>query len=327
MNIFSKILAVLFLLAPAVVLAAMDLQITPANITFSNPNPFEREMIFINATFSNIGNQNTSNVLVLFFDSSVPIGNTTVSVPAFSSVTVSQVWEAEIGPNNISIMVDPSNAFLETNESNNNAAKKISINAYHTYFGKARAITALGIGFASLFEKETAGCNLLVADTDSNVDFSSLQAIGRRESGIPALNDFIDLDTVLNMTNFEDSISTEWTRFGNVPLQTFKLIPRETASFTVFGQAIARVPIINSTNTAAFRTGILWDTSDNTQVFNRQFDVGDREDLVFIANINQSKAGKFGVYDYEIKIPALIRDYKPGSSTVDFFLDMDSICS
>ena len=319
-------LLVFMLLFSATALAVIDLQVSSSNLTFSNPAPIEREMILINATFSNAGNQNASNVLVIFFDDTVPIGNATVSVPAFSSVTVAQVWEAEIGPNNISIMVDPSNAFLETNESNNNATKKISISAYHTYFGKARAITALGIGFDSLFETENAGCNLLVADTDSAVDFSSLQAIGRRESGIPALNDFIDLDTVLNMTNFEDSISTEWTRFGNVPLPAFKFFPRETTSLVVFAETIAKIPIINSTNTTAFRTGILWDTSDNTQVFNRQFDLGDREDLIFVANINQSAAGKYGVYDYEITIPALLRDYKQGSSTVDFYLDMDSVC-
>ncbi len=324
---FIIILSSFFFLFTVTVIAAIDLQITSSNLTFSNNAPIEREEIIINATFINAGNQNASSVLVVFFDDIVPIGNATVSVPAFSSASVAQLWKAEIGPNAIKIVLDPNNIIPETNESNNQASKDISISAYHTYFGKARAITALGIGFDSLFEKETAGCNLLVADTDSNVDFSSLQAIGRRESAIPALNDFIDLDTVLNMTNFDDSISVEWTRFGTTPLQAFKLFPRETTSFTLFGQTIATVPIINSTNTAAFKTGILWDTSDNTQVFNRQFDVGDKEDLVFIANINQSKAGKFGVYDYEIKIPALIRDYKPGSSTVDFFLDMDSICS
>jgi len=304
-------------------IAVIDLQITSSNITFSNPMPIEREDILINAIFSNTGNQNASDVLVVFFDDSTQIGNATVFAPAFSSVSVSQVWEAGLGPNTITVVLDPDQVILETNESNNQASKKISISAYHTYVGKAQAITALGFGFTALFEKETAGCNLLVADSDSNVDFSSLQAVGRREGGIPALNDFIDLDTVLNMTDFTDSIGVEWTRFGNIPLQAFKLFPKETTSFTVFGQAITNVPIINSTNTTTFKTGILWDTSDNTQVFNRQFDLGDREDIVFIANINQSKQGKFGVYDYEIKVPALLRDYKPGSSTVDFFLDLD----
>lgn len=321
MNIFSKIVVVLSLLAPTVVLAAIDLQITPANITFSNPAPIEREIIVINATFSNTGNQNASNVLVIFFDDSVPLGNATVSVPAFSSVAVSKFWEAEIGPNNISIMVDPSNAFLETNESNNNAAKRISIDAYHTYFGKARAITALGIGFDSLFETENAGCNLLLADTDSNVDFSSLQALGIKENGGNAKKDFLDLDIALNMTKFGDSISLLYSKDGEGKTA------KETNNLFVFGSTINKVPVINSTNSTFFRTGILWDASDDSQGNNGQFDVNDKEDLVFIANINQSTVGKFGIYDYEIKVPALLRDYKPGSSTIDFFLDIDSICS
>ncbi|MDP3698492.1 MAG: CARDB domain-containing protein [Nanoarchaeota archaeon] len=309
-------------------MAAIDLQITPPNITFSSSTPIEGEDIFINATFSNAGNQNASNVLVRFFDDSIPIGNITADVPAFSSTSVTQFWKAEIGPNTIKAILDPNNVIPETNENNNNVSKEISIAAYHTYFGKSLAITALGIGVDSLFKKEAAGCNVLVVDSDSNVDFSSLQAIGRRENGIPTLNDFIDVDTVLNMTAFNDSIASVWTLYGNFPnFPIFKAIPKKVETFTVFGQTIANVSIINSTNTTTFRTGILWDTSDNTPVFNRQFDATDREDLVFITKINQSKQGKFGVYDYEIKVPALLRDYKPGSSTIDFFLDMDSICS
>ena len=326
MRFLALLLALLFLF-PAVILAAIDLQISSFNLTFSNPAPIEGEIISINATFSNVENQNASNVLVQFFDDLILLGNATISIPAVSSATVSQVWEAEIGPNNLKVILDPTNNISEINENNNEASKDISISAYHTYVGKVRAITALGIGFDSLFETENAGCNLLVTDTDGNVDFSSLQAIGRREGGIPALNDFIDLDTVLNMTHFEDSIVVEWTRFGEVPLPAFKLIPRERIPFTVFGQNILNVPIINSTNTTTFRTGILCDTSDNTQVFNRQFDLSDKEDLIFISKINQSKQGKFGVYDYEIKVPALLRDYKSGSSTIDLFIDIDSICS
>jgi len=327
MNILPSILLFMLLFLLPSSFAAIDLQITPSNITFSSLAPIEGETILINATFSNAGNQSADNVLVTFFDDSSLFENATVSVPAFSSVAVSKTWKTEIGPHNLKVALDQDNNISEVNESNNQASKNISIGGYHIYYGKARAITALGIGFDSLFETENAGCDILVADTDSNVDFSSLQALGRRESGIPALNDFIDLDTVLNMTLFEDSIVEQWTRFGDTPLPAFKFIPQEISSFMVFNQLIPNVPIINSTNTTTFRTGILWDTSDNTQALNRQFDAIDREDLIFVTKINQSKTGSFGVYDYEIKIPALLRDYRPGSSTVDFFLDMDTSCS
>ena len=305
--------------------ASIDLSI--GQINFSNPHPIEKENIIVNATVMNLGNKNANNVLVMFLDGSVPFGNTTISIPAFSNISVIKTWKAEIGPNAIKVAADPNNIIHENNENNNEASKNISINAYHTYFGNARLVTALGINLDPLFKKETAACNLLVADTDSNVDFSSLQAIGRRANGLPALNDFIDLDTVLNMTYFNDSITRVWTQFGNFPNNPLsKTIPKKTETFTVFGQTIPAVSVANSTNSTTFKTGILWDKSDNTQPSNQQFDIADKEDLIFITKINQSKVGKFGTYDYEIKVPALLRDYKPGSSTVDFYVDLDSSC-
>ena len=402
MRFLALLLALLFLF-PAVILAAIDLQITPSNITFSNSTPIEGEIILINATFSNIENQNASNVLVQFFDDLILLGNATISVPAVSSATVSQVWEAEIGPNNIRVVLDPTNTIPETNENNNEAGRNISINAYHTYFGNAREVTALGIFFDTLFERDEPACNVLVADTDSNVDFSSLQALGIKKNGGNAKHDFKDLDIVLNMTDFEDSISTLYSK------NALGEKAKETADLFVFGNTINKIPVINSTNSTTFRTGILWDKSDdgqgcgneddddednddsdeddndddednsggdeddeedndnekleichippgnpdnahtievsqsavpahlahgdylgecqhNKKSKKKEFDTCDQEDVVLIAKVKPLEVGKFGRYDYEGKIPALIRDSKQGSSSVDFYLDLSSPC-
>ena len=53
----------------------------------------------------------------------------------------------------------------------------------------------------------------------------------------------------------------------------------------------------------------------------------DQEDLIFITKINPLQQGQYGIYNYEIKIPALLRNYKPGNPTVDFFIDIDSCSS
>lgn len=381
------------------VLASIDLQIASANLTSSNATPLEGQNIFLNATFSNAGNQNASNVLVMFFDGTTPIGNNTVSVPAFSSAVVSQVWEAEIGPNTIKVVVDPQNSISETNESNNEAVKNISISGYHTYFGKAQGVTALGFFFDTLFERAEPACNILVADTDSNVDFSSLQALGIKKNGGNAKHDFKDLDLVLNMTTFDDSISILYSK--NAQGQKAK----ETTSLFVFGNTITKIPVINSTNSTIFRSGLLWDKSDDGQGCSNEedngnddngednnndeedsndsddedsddnekvelchippgnpenahtievsqnavpfhlahgdflgecepgkkskkneFDTCDQEDVVLISKVKPLEVGKFGKYDYEIKIPALIRDYKQGSSSVEFYLDLSSPC-
>ncbi len=315
------------LLLPSV-LGFIDLKISASDMAFSNANPAEGENITINVTIRNLGNESANNVLVEFWDDAINIGNSTIDFLPFSSTSVIRFWNAEIGPSNITVRVDPKNIFLESNETNNNATQKVSISAYHTYVGTVRSFTALGIGSDFLFGTETSGCNLLVTDSDSTVDFSALKALGRRKIFGVGLNDFIDADVLLNMTFFDDSISAEWTSFDNSPSPFFKIFPQETRPFLVFNKTILDVPIVNSTNSTFFRTGILWDASDDTDGSNGQFDINDKEDLIFVANINQSKSGKFGVYDYEIKIPALLREYKPGSSTVDFFIDLDSFpCS
>jgi len=81
------------------------------------------------------------------------------------------------------------------------------------------------------------------------------------------------------------------------------------------------VPVVNSTNTSSFKTGILWDLADDNSG-NLQFDTTDAEDLVFVTNINVSTQGKYGVYDYEIRIPAELRSYKGFEDKVVFYTEI-----
>ncbi len=326
----KNIIVFLCLLLLPSVLGFVDFKVNRSDLILSNNNPFERENVTINATIHNLGNENANNVLVEFFDDVVIIGNSTINIPSSSSVSVIKFWKAEIGPNNITIKIDSKNTLLESNETNNNATTRISISAYHTYVGTARSFIALGFESSLLFTKETIGCNLLIADSDSNVDFSSLQAIGKKRKGGSSTvdfkkNDFMDIDTILGMAAFDDSLNE---LYGGREKEKKEKNLGEEETFFVFNTAIKDVPVINSTNSTLFRTGILWDISDDTQGPNGEYDVVDKEDLIFITKVSPLKQGKFGIYDYEIKIPALLRDYKPGSSTVDFFIDLDSFpCS
>jgi hypothetical protein len=264
-----------------------------------------------------LGNKSAVDVVVQFLDDSVEIGNTTINVSAFSAAIASQLWETEIGPNNIMVVVDPDNVVVESDENNNDASISISIGAYHVYYGTAKSYFGLGFESDFLVGNEMLGCNVLIADTDSNVDFSSLQAIGRKKKFGRAPNDFRDIDKLLGMEDFDDSISNLYARNG-------WWFPKKVETFIVFGNIIKKVPVIDSTNNSIFKTGILWDTSDDASGFFGQFDINNQEDLVFITGINQSQPGQYGIYDYEIKIPALLRDYKSGSASVDFFIDLDS---
>ena len=64
---------------------------------------------------------------------------------------------------------------------------------------------------------------------------------------------------------------------------------------------------------------MLWDSNDNN---NGEYNGS--QDLVFITEINQGIAGMYGVYDYEIKIPAELRDYVEGGveKTVTFYVEL-----
>ena len=65
-----------------------------------------------------------------------------------------------------------------------------------------------------------------------------------------------------------------------------------------------------------FQTGILWDTGDGWHEYNGT------QDIVFITEINQQQQGGYGVYDFEIKIPATLRDYRAGTQTVSYYSEV-----
>jgi hypothetical protein len=78
------------------------------------------------------------------------------------------------------------------------------------------------------------------------------------------------------------------------------------------------VSVINSTNSSAFQTGILWDYSDgNTGEYNGT------QDLVFISRISPRTVSKYGTYDYEIRVPAMLRQYRESNyNTVSFYAEL-----
>ena len=110
------------------------------------------------------------------------------------------------------------------------------------------------------------------------------------------IDDFEEIDTVLNSTGYIDSVNRTYT---------VNSTSKNTASFIIFTSTIANISIANSTNTSNFITGILWDKSDDT---NSQYN--GTQDIVFASKINPDKQGKYGIYDYEIRVPSELKKYK-----------------
>ena len=138
------IFLLLLLLSAFSVISFIDLAVSSTSITFSNNNPIEGELVNISAMISNLGIETATNATLQYLDDKKEISNVTINVPNFSSVAASLFWPAEIGPNNISIIIDPDNSIAESDETNNYASKKIAINGNVTNFGKHAGYIDLG---------------------------------------------------------------------------------------------------------------------------------------------------------------------------------------
>ena len=156
--------------------------------------------------------------------------------------------------------------------------------------------------------------NLYVVDSDTKdgISWPSLYAIGKDTSLNDIQNDWEDIDAILMFTPFGDSINRSFTS---------QYQPKEKANFTVSANLIENVSVINSTNSSNFITGLLWDASDSSD---SQYDQTDREDIVFVTKIDGRKDGFYGIYNYEIRIPARAKQYQTPNNddTVSLYVEL-----
>jgi len=116
-----------------------DLKIAKEDITFSQEVPRKNEQITITATVHNTGNEDSSNVVVRFYDQDTKDGaqigdsiyKTIDTIPAGGSKQVFIEWTAtKTGPQRIYVDIDPDNQIPEQNEANNGDWKDIIVASY-----------------------------------------------------------------------------------------------------------------------------------------------------------------------------------------------------
>lgn len=303
-----------------------DLTLTSDDIVFSTINPIENDPLIINATIHNLGCIPANNALVSFFNGDPDPetngtqinGNQTLTLGSRSNTTVNVSWTTEIGTHNFFVLVDINDSIAESNETNNEANLTLNTTAWQILYGNATVDKLLADNNISnitfwLNESSLVG-NIFITDTESDIDWSSLQAIGKSTTDLDTPNDFSEIDTMFNMTTYEDSVANIFTSDGNTPLDEGELLIHQIL--------VDEVPLVNTTNSYSFVTGILWDTTDD--VGDGEFSQDDQEDLVFASPLNKSRQGSFGVYDYEIRIPVRLREYDPtDSSDVYIYFDLN----
>ena len=267
------------------------------NVVGFNLSPsVENEIVNVSVNVSNLGCVASGTFTVGFSDNDGNFKNETVSVGSHGFLNVSALWFTKIGLSNISVHLDLLENVSEDNESNNVANNSIYLEAWQDIYGNMsldKLLSGWGKNMSFWGGEEGFAGSVFVADSESDVEWVSLQAIGRTKAGLVSSNDFSEIDSILEMGSFNDSV-----------YEVFSV--SELDNFSVFQRDIANVSYVNSSANGNFVTGILWDMSDSAD---SEYDSGEEEDVVFVAKVNRGKVGSYGVYDYEICVPSKLRSY------------------
>ncbi len=301
------------------------------NITyfeFNTTTPAEDDLVFINATIKNLGGADVDHFNVSFWDYN-PLtseftqinGNKSLSILKYGSTETNVVWTADRGDSEIFVFIDPptdSGGVLdEWNESNNEASRNITVGSWFTSYGNitSESVYVLDDNINARVVKwlvdDDYNGSVLVADSESIISWSDLQAIGKDTADVNTANDFTDIDALFGMSGYTDSVYNVYTNAGVID---------NTDTFVIFQKTIDEIPVANSTNNTNFVTGILWDMDDDD--VDGEYSQDDQEDLVFAAKVNTNSDGAYGNYDYEIKVPAALSGYKGSDSGVVYYVEI-----
>ncbi len=291
-----------------------DAMINSTSLTFNDTSLLEGSPVLVSVEVFNKGNTNLTDVLVMFWDNATgtQIG-ANQSIPLIGvggSVSINVTWSSNIGTTLIWVLIDPDHTINETNESNNEIGKNISVSMWEVYFGN---ITG-GLRLAdsenrSEFEWTLTSLigNIYVADSDNSIDWSKLWPLGLDLSNNTQNDDFEEVDSALGTSGYNDSVNRTFLNNG---------VPYDTESLSLFGRTLDAIRVVNSSINTNFKTGILWDSSDDDG--DTEY-TQDDEDLVMVSGINEDSLGGYGNYDYEIKVMALLDEYKGGDGTLYFY--------
>lgn len=287
--------------------------VATSNVSLNDSDPVEGEKIAIKYELTNEGVVDTESPLVAL-DIETWNGtrwiqqNSTSKVETVSpgqTVTESFVWSAEPGPYRFNITADPNDNIKETNETNNIASgtfgddpEIFNVSSYQILYGKSDSEIVLGADNTTVYTwnpKQDVGL-LFFADSDSNFGFSELEPVGD--------NKFDIVTDELEMNGHNDSIKKLWDPNGDG-------IADQVENYEIAGVSKS-VPVANSTSSNNFTTGLLYDSDQGDPYDGSQ-------DILMVTEIRPSTVGKYGTYDYEVRIPFSLGGQIPGTDSVSIY--------
>jgi hypothetical protein len=274
------------------------------NVSLPEQNPVAGEKVEILAEVNNSGRNDIRDAEIKYsletFNGSwntVETSTKLVDLDSSQNKTISFQWTPVSGPNRIKITADPAGAVSEENETNNQVRRMRDISSYHIFFGGKDVVIELGEDGNNLTSwiGTDSGGNIYFSDTDNDYFVTDLMPLN-------GSSDLAEADDALNLNGNNDSIEKEFSQ-------------SRTRCFTVGGEQMCDIPYVNSTNTDSFQTGILYDTEIGTGFNGTQ-------GLVFVSNVDQSKTGKYGTYDYEARVPATLGTQVPGVDKISIYSEV-----
>jgi len=181
----------------------VDLSVSSLDISFSDDNPFEGQTITVTANVHNEGEENAENVVVRFLDGNVTIGEQTIPLlPPHSNRTTSIAWTAKgEGFHLIQVVVDPYNAIIETDETNNEATRSILV-------GKIPFVGGIVVEASVTPDTTLAGSTVIVR---SSAVYNTTYGAGQPVAGADVTIAIADWAQVKTHTVWDGTFKTEIT--------------------------------------------------------------------------------------------------------------------
>ncbi|GAB7015097.1 hypothetical protein JCM10550A_04630 [Methanogenium cariaci] len=287
----------------------------------------EDAVITVNATVKNNGVANiTRSFNVSFFDGEAGnwsqwfANDTMTDLDAGETKSATVSWTSVVGTHDISVWVDPDNNAVNSTYTNSSS---LDVSAWQEYNGDISGNIILadpsGNKMLSWNWGSTNTGNIYAAKHGATINWTALVPLGRDATGSQSTgNDFTNADIALNLIpdihNATGFVNNNITQL----FSTDGINPRNTTTFTLYdGRTVENIPIINSTGltnhvsaeNAQYRTGIVWDISDDTG----DGEYTGSEDLVFVTNIRT-------VHDYTLVLPCALNTTVEGE--LDFYVDL-----
>jgi hypothetical protein len=207
---------------------------------------------------------------------------------------------------------DRCDSFLYWSELGHLGCEYTCTDIWHRFFGNASGTLVLGNESVYMYLWNATVVNIFFTDSDANVSWDSLQAIGRTTTNTSSSNDFLELDAAFNLTHLKDNITRMYSTDGTNP--------KETRDYAIFGREINLIPVANSTDLATvFRTGILWDMSGGGTEYSSDYN----QSTAWMVKVNSSTSDVYGTYDFLVQLPYTLGEQTGPNDLVSVYLELE----